>query len=1366
MILKDQQEKKVYSDGEVTEQRMLEIAKKYPEDMAQDYIADCSEYTINNTFSSVRENILNWYPFKAHATILEVGAGMGAITGMLCDRADSVTAIEMSAARAEVIRARYCNRNNLKIISEDINNWETVEKFDYIVFIGVLEYAAVFSESKKPYDEFLISAKRLLNENGKILFAIENRFGLKYWLGASEDHLQQPFVGIKGYKEERTPRTFSKKELETILDRVGLVNHRIYSVLPDYKFPELIFSEDCAPDYMNLKKVSFTYSKNSSLVADEKELYKDIIDNGVFPFFANSFLVEASVEKLEDRYVVHVSAKGEVYKDFRVNTIMDNTNRVYKIPMHKNARTHINNIVANTEYLAGRGVAVLAVIREGSSIYSEKYSGVSAQRLFQNALEKNQIDLIHKLIDELKKNYVKSSDIVEYNVNNVIVKNQLNDKEIDYGPILQKAFIDMTFYNAFWENGQLIFFDQEWCFERVPLRYCLYYSIKSAYTRVDVRTDITLKEILEYVDIDEMEIAAYNRLEEYLWSNVLCRQTDFYGGDGYCNRYSEDITLYRQNRMLEECKVELENKELLLENRNIDLENENIDLENKILDLENRKQEEITRKNQEIGRKEQELEQKEQQIGQRDRMLAELNERYEAVMHSIGWRMVSFPGKVYEKCFPVESLGRKRIKMASKYVGAVNLTNIKFVGDAFRKGGIRQVRKELNAFEYRVNGIAEIPLDAPQTDKIPKIKDLSKCKKLVFRKSEKPVVSIIIPVYNQFEYTYVCLKSILKNSDRVKYEIIIADDVSNDLTKQIREVVENIRVIRNKKNLNFLRNCNHAARYANGKYILFLNNDTQVQENWLRPLVELMESDETVGMVGSKLIYPDGRLQEAGGIIWGDGHAWNYGNGQNPENPEFNYVKEVDYISGASIMIRASLWKQIGGFDDRFAPAYCEDSDLAFEVRKHGYKLMYQPLSVVVHFEGKSNGTDTSAGIKKYQVINSRKFADKWKEELKQQSLTEDDLFYARDRSQGKKTILVIDHYVPQYDKDAGSKTTWQYLKMFVDRGYNVKFIGDNFYQHEPYTTQLQQMGIEVLYGAWYANHYKQWIMDHKDEIDFAYLNRPHITVKYIDFLKSETNIKCIYYGHDLHFLRIRREYELSGDKKFLEESKEWKETELSIMRKADMSYYPSCVEAEEIHNIDPSINVKAITAYVYDKFIDGLSVDFSKREGILFVGGFGHPPNEDAVLWFVEEVYPLICTQQCIPFYIVGSNATERVKKIKRDGVIMKGFVTEEELTKLYNSCKLVVVPLRYGAGVKGKVVEALYNGTPMVSTSVGIEGITGADQIIEVADAPRQFADKVLALYNDKAKLKQTVSDYQNYVKKNHSIDAVWNIIKDDFQ
>ena len=254
MILKDQMEKKVYSDGEVTEQRMLSIAQKYPEDLSQDYIADCSEYTINNTFSAVRQNILNWYPFREHASILEVGAGMGVITGMLCDRAEYVTAIEMSAARADVIKARYGSRSNLKVISENINDWDIEDKFDYIVFIGVLEYAAVFSESRRPYDEFLLSAKRLLKDDGIILFAIENRFGLKYWLGASEDHLQKPFAGIEGYKEAKTAKTFSRKELENILDRVGLSNHRFYSVLPDYKFPELIYTDEYVPDYMNLKR--------------------------------------------------------------------------------------------------------------------------------------------------------------------------------------------------------------------------------------------------------------------------------------------------------------------------------------------------------------------------------------------------------------------------------------------------------------------------------------------------------------------------------------------------------------------------------------------------------------------------------------------------------------------------------------------------------------------------------------------------------------------------------------------------------------------------------------------------------------------------------------------------------------------------------------------------------------------------------------------------------------------------------------------------------------------------------------------------------------------------------------------------------
>lgn len=641
---------------------------------------------------------------------------------------------------------------------------------------------------------------------------------------------------------------------------------------------------------------------------------------------------------------------------------------------------------------------------------------------------------------------------------------------------------------------------------------------------------------------------------------------------------------------------------------------------------------------------------------------------------------------------------------------------------------------------------------------------------LSFPYQEKPLVSIVIPVYNQIEYTFACLKSIRDNTEGTSYEIILADDVSNDGTKVISMYVKGINVVRNTENMGFLRNCNHAAKEARGRYLLFLNNDTQVTEGWLSSLVELIESDEGIGMVGSKLIYPNRVLQEAGGIIWQDGSGWNFGRNDDCEKAKYNYVREVDYISGASIMLSVKLWQEIGGFDERFAPAYCEDSDLAFEVRKRGYRVMYQPKSVVIHFEGVSNGTDvnSSTGLKKYQIENTEKLKRKWKEEmdcLQKPGLNPNNLL-CRDRLRGRKVILVIDHYVPEFDQDAGSRTTFQYLKMFVRKGYLVKFLGDNFYNKEPYTSLLEQMGIEVLYGQDYQETIFDWILENQNNIDMVYANRPNITIKYIDFIKEHTDIKVIYYGHDLHFLRERREYEVTGDIKHKEEADYWQYTELEIMRKASVSYYPSYVEEEAIHEIDPSIPVKAITAYTFDNFLENIPTEFDKREGLLFVGGFGHRPNVDAVLWFVKEIYPHIREKREIPFYIVGSHAPEEVKTLEGNGVIVKGFVSDEELAELYTTCRMAVVPLRYGAGIKGKVIEAIYYGMPVVTTYTGAEGIEHAENILTVEDEAEAFADRVLMLYEDVERLEQISKGTQTFIRKYYSMDAVWDIIKEDFQ
>ena len=656
-------------------------------------------------------------------------------------------------------------------------------------------------------------------------------------------------------------------------------------------------------------------------------------------------------------------------------------------------------------------------------------------------------------------------------------------------------------------------------------------------------------------------------------------------------------------------------------------------------------------------------------------------------------------------------------------------------------------------------------------------------KVLNFDSVQDPTVSIIIPAYNQVEYTYHCLESILENTKDVSYEVIVADDQSTDDTTKLAQTAKGIRISRTPQNMGFLKNCNLAAKQARGKYILFLNNDTRVQPQWLSSLVELIESDPTIGMVGSKFVYPDGRLQEAGGIFWSNGTGWNYGRLDDPDKAAYNYVKDVDYISGASILLSLDLWNQLGGFDERFAPAYCEDADLAFAVRDAGYRVVYQPKSVVIHYEGVSNGTDTGSGIKKYQVENSIKLREKWAEEFDLQTEYADPvpLFEARERSQGKKTILVIDHYVPQYDKDAGSKSTFTFIRMFLKAGYVVKFIGDNFNHDEPYTTTLQQMGVEVLYGDEFREgRILNWIETNGEYIDFAFMNRPHITEKYLTFIREHTNIQCIYYGHDLHYLREAREYALTGDKTLLDESERWKKLEYSIMHNCEAVYYPSIMEEEEIRKADPTIPVKSVSVYSYDTFREKeeIPADFAARKGFMFIGGFAHKPNVDAVQWFVKEVYPrmreLLGEEASqIPFYIAGSRAPREITELHgTDGngnagpIVVKGFVTDEELQNLYDTCRMVVCPLRFGAGVKGKVIEAIYNGIPMITTSIGAEGIPEVRTVVAVEDEAQAFAEKAVAMYRDVEGLKATSEKTQRYIRDYFSMDALWEKVKEDFE
>lgn len=752
-------------------------------------------------------------------------------------------------------------------------------------------------------------------------------------------------------------------------------------------------------------------------------------------------------------------------------------------------------------------------------------------------------------------------------------------------------------------------------------------------------------------------------------------------------------------------------------------------------------------------------------------LLLESDRELERIKASRSWRVVCYLRRISRMLFPIGSKRRLFCKMILYFVKrpiwflsiCTSDRITKFFRTLYREGVDGTLRRLDNCMLKERTVHQE--LNVIQTN-VDACKSADKYLHLQVPHQQNPLVSIVIPVYNQFDYTYACITSILKYSGDVSYEILIADDCSTDLTMQIDEIIGGLHTIHNQENLRFLLNCNNAAKQARGRYILFLNNDTQVQKNWLIPLVRLMEQDASIGMTGSKLVYPDGRLQEAGGILWQDGSAWNFGNRSDPDAPEFNYVKDVDYISGAAICIRKALWEEIGGFDERFVPAYCEDSDLAFEVRRHGYRVVYQPLSVVVHFEGVSNGTDISSGQKSYQVVNQKKFYEKWKTVLTREHFPNgENVFQARERGQTAKYLLMVDHYVPQYDKDAGSRTVFQYLKLFSNQGYHVKFIGDNFFPHQPYTQTLQQMGIEVLYGKWCADHWKAWLRENGQYIQYAFLNRPHISVKYIDTVRSYTDAFIAYYGHDLHFLREYREYELIGDKACLAASEAWKQKEFALMRKADISYYPSYVEEQEIQKISPEIKVKAIPAYLFED-VEWTSYEVEKRKNIMFIGGFGHRPNVDAVRWLAKDVMPKLKNQlPDIVVYVLGSNPPKEVTELESENLRIVGFVTDEELTQYYSKCRMVVVPLRYGAGIKGKVIEAMRYGMPVVTTSVGAEGIIGSENILSIADDAEEFAARLAALYEDEDALIEMSKKEVEYVKDNFSPQNAIRVIGPEF-
>jgi GT2 family glycosyltransferase/glycosyltransferase involved in cell wall biosynthesis len=620
----------------------------------------------------------------------------------------------------------------------------------------------------------------------------------------------------------------------------------------------------------------------------------------------------------------------------------------------------------------------------------------------------------------------------------------------------------------------------------------------------------------------------------------------------------------------------------------------------------------------------------------------------------------------------------------------------------------------------------------------------------------RPDTSIIIPVHGQLSWTLNCLHALLSHTAAMTAEVIVVDDASPDATAAavsgIAAAIPGLRLLRLRANAGFIAACNQAADSARGKLLVLLNNDTRVAAGWLDTLADSLDVLPRAGLVGSKLFYPDGRLQEAGGIVWRDGTAWNYGRDDDPNRPHYTHAREVDYVSGAAIALPVELWRALGGFDPRYAPAYAEDADLALRIRALGRAVWLQPQSRVVHYEGMTSGTDPNAGAKAHQATNQRRLFLRWHGALEAHRRNGDSPYLERERGAHRRA-LIIDATTPTPAQDAGSVTTMQTLRLFQALGYKPYFMPqDNFLYQPAHTPALLRDGIECAYAP-YERDVESYLTRLGELFDVVLVYRVGVMRLVLPALRRHApRAPVLFHIMDLHHQRMAREAELRGDAALHRAAAEMRAHELALIGQADCTIVHSTTEAALIAAAQPHA---AMIVWPFMFPCHGTETGFRQREGFCFLGGYAHPPNTDAALFFAADVLPLLRARlPSARLVVAGANPGPEIRALAGPDIEVAGFVAD--LRPLFDAARVFVSPLRYGAGVKGKITAAMAYGLPVVTTACGAEGMELRDgEDVLIADTPDALADACLRLHGDEALWTRLSARGLEIVRTRHSLD-----------
>lgn len=613
---------------------------------------------------------------------------------------------------------------------------------------------------------------------------------------------------------------------------------------------------------------------------------------------------------------------------------------------------------------------------------------------------------------------------------------------------------------------------------------------------------------------------------------------------------------------------------------------------------------------------------------------------------------------------------------------------------------------------------------------------LTEGRRLHISSSEQPRVSIIIILYNQAAMTYKCLRS-LSQDQGVPFEVILFDNASIDETAELMTRVDGVHYTLNTENSGFLLAVNRAARLAKGEHLLLLNNDTEMLPGTLSRAVRRLEMDVRAGAVGGKIILPDGTLQEAGSILWQDGSCLGYGRGERPGGPQFQFVRQVDYCSGAFLLVRRSLFDAMGGFDSDYAPAYYEESDFCVRLAKQGYTVIYDPCVEISHFEFASAGSQDKA--LQLQWRNRQCLVEKHRDYLAGKPCAgSSSVLVARDLTQYKGRILFIEDRVPHSDLGTGYPRARSIIHELFALGWFITFYPLVIPQDDwarVYSTLPEQVEVMLNYGI---GKLQLFLASRQGYYDYVLISRPHnmLAVQLLHNQKPDLfkGMQIVYDAEAVFALRTIKQAQVQDRFYSPAKLKKMLEDELSLAKMAHYIMAVSQAEADQFSQAGCQ-RVEVISHMLTPR--PGPAV-FPERDGFLFVGALTDDasPNVDSLEWFITQVIPeLKKIIDKLPYLtVIGQCTSSRAMKLSSDSVLILGRV--EDISPYYNQARIFLAPTRFAAGVPHKAHEAGSYGVPMVTTSLIASQLDWQDgKELLAADEPHAFAAAVARLYADQS-------------------------------